>query len=63
MENLAETDSVEIFGRTKQILSVQCVRTLTMGNVFHVLLNPFPQGKKTRSLLIKNIQDESKIKK
>ena len=29
IENLAETNFVEIFGRAKQILSVQCVRTLT----------------------------------
>ena len=28
IENLAETNFVEIFGRAKQILSVQCVRTL-----------------------------------
>ena len=27
IENLAETNFVEIFGRAKQILSVQCVRT------------------------------------
>ena len=27
IENLAETNFVEIFGRVKQILSVQCVRT------------------------------------
>ena len=27
IKNLAETNFVEIFGRTKQILSVQCVRT------------------------------------
>ena len=29
IENLAETNFVEIFGRATQILSVQCVRTLT----------------------------------
>ena len=29
IENLAETNFVEIFGRTKQILSVQCFRTLS----------------------------------
>ena len=29
IENLAETNFVEIFGRAKQILSVQCVRTLS----------------------------------
>jgi len=28
IKNLAETNFVEIFGRAKQILSVQCVRTL-----------------------------------
>ena len=28
IENLVETNFVEIFGRAKQILSVQCVRTL-----------------------------------
>ena len=28
IENLAETNFVEIFGRAKQILSVQCARTL-----------------------------------
>ena len=30
IENLAETNFVEIFGRAKQILSVQCVRTLML---------------------------------
>ena len=30
IENLAETNFVEIFGRAKQILSVQCVRTLIL---------------------------------
>mgnify|MGYP007058644075 CR=1 FL=1 len=29
VENLAETNFVEVFGRAKQILSVQCVRTLS----------------------------------
>jgi len=29
VKNLAETNFVEIFGRAKQILSVQCVRTLS----------------------------------
>ena len=31
IENLAETNFVEIFGRAKQILSVQCVRTHILG--------------------------------
>ena len=32
IENLAEKNFVEIFGRAKQILSVQCVRTLSLSS-------------------------------
>ena len=38
IKNLAETNFVEIFGRAKQILSVQCVRTLSGLNLMRIPL-------------------------
>ena len=47
IENLAETNFVEIFGRAKQILSVQCVRTLvehTPGLWYNYFTSLFSKG-------------------
>ena len=50
IENLAETNFVEIFGRAKQILSVQCIRTHIHWWLFCVIAVTSWPAKDTRTL-------------